>query len=133
MASTNWSQLYSHCPASQFPYSEWSTPFQQIKEVVDGAAPRLPDDGRFSSDLRDMVALCLDKDHLRRPNFPQLLQHPFLKLYAIRIRIAASLLLYSSAFIYIVCIRLSRSYQNYRKEELACFISEVLDANVTDV
>ena len=73
---------YSHCAAGQFPYSEWSTPFHQLKEVVDGAAPRLPDDGRFSSDLRDMVALCLDKEHVRRPKYPQLLQHPFLQLYA---------------------------------------------------
>ena len=60
--------------------------------MVEGAAPRLPDDGRFSSDLRDMVALCLDKDHLRRPKYPQLLQHPFLKLYAIRMHIASLLI-----------------------------------------
>ncbi len=65
--------------AGKFPYSEWSNLFQQLKEVVDGAPPRLADDGRFSADLRDFTAVCLHKDPKMRPKYRELLQHPFLK------------------------------------------------------
>ena len=68
--------------AGKFPYSDWATPFQQLKEVVDGLPPRLPQNGPFSKDLQDMVALCLDKEYRHRPKYQKLLSHPFLKTCA---------------------------------------------------
>ncbi|XP_076458081.1 dual specificity mitogen-activated protein kinase kinase 6-like [Babylonia areolata] len=63
---------------NEFPYNKWRTPFEQIKQVVDDASPRLPP-SRFSSDFEDFIDQCLLKDPKARPNYSQLLQHPFLQ------------------------------------------------------
>ncbi|KFM61154.1 Dual specificity mitogen-activated protein kinase kinase 6, partial [Stegodyphus mimosarum] len=60
-----------------FPYRTWGTPFEQLKQVVEDDPPRLPS-GKFSEELEDFVAKCLQKDFTQRPNYPQLLQHPFI-------------------------------------------------------
>lgn len=41
----------------KFPYSSWLSPFEQLKQVVKDAPPRLPPDTRFSSDFRNFVDL----------------------------------------------------------------------------
>ncbi|KAI5738042.1 hypothetical protein M8J77_002260 [Diaphorina citri] len=60
----------------RFPYDTWGSPFEQLKQVVQDDPPRLPP-GEFSSDFKDFITLCLQKDYTKRPNYVQLLQHPF--------------------------------------------------------
>ncbi|ESP03197.1 hypothetical protein LOTGIDRAFT_199455 [Lottia gigantea] len=60
-----------------FPYSTWKTPFEQIRQVVVDDPPRLPAD-KFSKEFEDFVIQCLQKNYNNRPNYPQLLEHPFL-------------------------------------------------------
>ncbi|CAG0893108.1 unnamed protein product [Cyprideis torosa] len=59
-----------------FPYSTWTNPFEQLKQVVQDDPPRLPEE--FSDEIRDFVAKCLNKTVTERPTYPMLLQHPFL-------------------------------------------------------
>lgn len=59
-----------------FPYPIWGTPFEQLKQVVTGEAPRLPA-GEFSPEYEDFIAKCLQKNVLDRYNYDQLLKHPF--------------------------------------------------------
>jgi len=66
----------------KFPYENWKTPFEQLKQVVQDPAPILPDDGDFSPELREVATNCLMKDYTRRPNYPQLLDHKFLQTYS---------------------------------------------------
>lgn len=61
----------------EFPYPKWGTPFEQLKAVVAGDPPRLPT-GQFSPDFEDFISKCLQKNYVDRPNYSQLLQHPFL-------------------------------------------------------
>ncbi|XP_025096480.1 dual specificity mitogen-activated protein kinase kinase 6-like isoform X2 [Pomacea canaliculata] len=62
---------------NEFPYSKWKTPFEQIKQVVMEESPKLPPN-RFSPEFEDFVSQCLRKDCTTRPNYQQLLQHPFI-------------------------------------------------------
>lgn len=62
---------------NEFPYS-WRNPFEQLKQVIDGDAPGLPDD-KFSPEFRDFVAQCLQKNADERPKYKGLLEHPFIK------------------------------------------------------
>ncbi len=39
-----------------FPYGKWSTIFEQLNAVVNGPAPKLPNDGRFSQELQEFSA-----------------------------------------------------------------------------
>lgn len=64
----------------KFPYSTWKTPFEQLREVVQDAPPRLPS-GTFSSEFEDFICKCLIKEYRERPNYIQLLEHPFIKIY----------------------------------------------------
>lgn len=66
----------------KFPY-QWSTLFEQLKAVVHGEPPKLPDAARFSSDFREFVALCLTKDVNRRPKYEPLLASSFIKRHAL--------------------------------------------------
>ncbi|VDL76133.1 unnamed protein product [Nippostrongylus brasiliensis] len=61
-----------------YPYSIWATPFQQLKQVIDEPAPRLPSDGSFSADCQYFVQRCLEKNPHERPKYPELLAMPFL-------------------------------------------------------
>uniref|UniRef100_A0A158R410 mitogen-activated protein kinase kinase n=1 Tax=Syphacia muris TaxID=451379 RepID=A0A158R410_9BILA len=62
------------------PYSKWKTPFEQLKQVVHEAPPRLQSNLGYSTTFQDFVALCLTKDYNQRPKYPQLLDHGFLKV-----------------------------------------------------
>ncbi|OQV19408.1 Dual specificity mitogen-activated protein kinase kinase 6 [Hypsibius exemplaris] len=59
------------------PFPGWNNQFQQMKIVVDGPAPKLPDEP-FSDSLKDFVAKCCQKDFNQRPTYLELLQHPFI-------------------------------------------------------
>uniref|UniRef100_A0A8C7GL72 mitogen-activated protein kinase kinase n=1 Tax=Oncorhynchus kisutch TaxID=8019 RepID=A0A8C7GL72_ONCKI len=60
----------------RFPYDSWGTPFQQLKQVVEEPSPQLPAD-QFSPEFVDFTSLCLKKNSKERPNYPELMQHPF--------------------------------------------------------
>lgn len=61
----------------KFPYNTWGTPFEQLKQVVKDEPPRL-EPGKFSTEFEDFITACLQKKFTDRPNYEQLLQHPFL-------------------------------------------------------
>ncbi|CAB3374180.1 Hypothetical predicted protein [Cloeon dipterum] len=63
-----------------FPYNSWGTPFDQLKQVVQDPAPRLPPN-RFSPEFEDFITQCLQKQYSQRPNYEQLLQHPFITMH----------------------------------------------------
>jgi mitogen-activated protein kinase kinase 3 len=89
-----------------FPYPRWGTPFDQLKQVVVGDAPRLPTDKGFSPDIQDLVTQCLQKDFTKRPGYIALLNHPFISALASN----------------------SASQENFSWPELAEFVSKVLDS-----
>ncbi|KAK7492791.1 hypothetical protein BaRGS_00015929, partial [Batillaria attramentaria] len=62
---------------NNYPFS-WTNAFQMMKQVVQEDPPSLPTD-RFSTELQDFVAQCLQKNVEARPKYKQLLEHPFLK------------------------------------------------------
>ncbi|XP_067006530.1 dual specificity mitogen-activated protein kinase kinase 6 [Anabrus simplex] len=64
----------------QFPYRVWGTPFEQLKQVVKDDPPRLPS-GEFSPEFEDFISQCLQKVYTARPNYNQLLNHPFCKIH----------------------------------------------------
>ncbi|GIY23070.1 hypothetical protein CDAR_299691 [Caerostris darwini] len=74
-----WSLGITMCELSTgvFPYKIWSNPFEQLKQVVQDDPPRLPK-GKFSEVFEDFISQCLQKDFTKRPNYPQLLEHPFI-------------------------------------------------------
>lgn len=65
----------------KFPYRSWGTPFDQLKQVVMDAPPRLPA-GTFSPDFDNFIEQVLVKDYKQRPNYMRLLEHPFLVAHA---------------------------------------------------
>ncbi|XP_067937846.1 dual specificity mitogen-activated protein kinase kinase 6-like [Watersipora subatra] len=62
----------------KFPYSQWETPFEQLRQVVQDDAPTLPE-GKFSTGFVDFVHSCLRKDFEQRPNYHTLLESEYLK------------------------------------------------------
>lgn len=64
-----------------FPYGKWATIFEQLNAVVNGPPPLLPDTGKFSPELVDFSAACLQKDHVSRPDYKQLQELPFFTKY----------------------------------------------------
>ncbi|KAK3559992.1 hypothetical protein QTP86_033683, partial [Hemibagrus guttatus] len=61
----------------RFPYDSWGTPFQQLKQVVEEPSPQLPAD-RFSPSLWiSRHSGDLKKNSKERPNYTELMQHPF--------------------------------------------------------
>lgn len=62
-----------------FPYRNCNTDFEVLTKVLTSSPPSLPDDQEFSSNFRDFVKLCLQKDYEARPKYPDLLKHPFLQ------------------------------------------------------
>nr|XP_023654344.1 dual specificity mitogen-activated protein kinase kinase 3-like [Paramormyrops kingsleyae]XP_023654345.1 dual specificity mitogen-activated protein kinase kinase 3-like [Paramormyrops kingsleyae]XP_023654346.1 dual specificity mitogen-activated protein kinase kinase 3-like [Paramormyrops kingsleyae] len=65
----------------RFPYKSWSTPFQQLKQVVEDPSPTLPTDG-FSPELVEFTAHCLRKNPEERPNYIKLMDYAFFKIHA---------------------------------------------------
>jgi len=61
----------------KFPYDSWKNPFEQLKQVVKEDPPKLPA-GRYSADFEDFIVQSLKKDYKQRPNYVQLLEHPFI-------------------------------------------------------
>ncbi|KAK3909381.1 Dual specificity mitogen-activated protein kinase kinase 6 [Frankliniella fusca] len=68
----------------KFPYATWGTPFEQLKQVVKDDPPRLPP-GKFTCEFEDFIEKCLQKNYTARPNYNQLLEHPFCKTHAERV------------------------------------------------
>lgn len=66
----------------RYPYQSFRTPFEQLKQVVIEAAPRLPQ-GQFSPVFENFMELCLQKDYRDRPNYVALLQHDFITMHDI--------------------------------------------------
>ena len=64
-----------------FPYQSWRTPFEQLKQVVEDDAPRLPP-GKFSPEFEDFTAQCLAKKVDDRMNYNQLLEHSLHEFYS---------------------------------------------------
>ncbi|XP_065201502.1 dual specificity mitogen-activated protein kinase kinase 6 [Planococcus citri] len=81
----------------RFPYDTWGTPFEQLKQVVKDDPPSLPPN-KFTSYFENFVCLCLKKDYNLRPNYQQLLNHPF-------------------------CI----SHSHHERELISSFVTEILD------
>ncbi|EDW48970.1 dual specificity mitogen-activated protein kinase kinase 6 [Drosophila sechellia] len=61
----------------RYPYDNWRTPFEQLRQVVEDSPPRLPE-GTFSPEFEDFIAVCLQKEYMARPNYEQLLKHSFI-------------------------------------------------------
>jgi len=62
-----------------FPYNTWTTPFDQLREVVFGPAPCLPD-GSFSQEFSHFIQVCVNKEPGQRAKYYQLLDHSFLSI-----------------------------------------------------
>lgn len=62
----------------KFPYSQWTTPFDQLKAVVEEPSPNVPGELGYSENLHNFVELCLKKDYHERPKYNVLLTHPFI-------------------------------------------------------
>ncbi|XP_055352481.1 serine/threonine-protein kinase 3-like [Paramacrobiotus metropolitanus] len=61
----------------KFPYKSWRDKFEQMKEVVGGPPPSIPD-FLFSHNFRDFVRKCCEKDVDLRPTYRELQVMPFL-------------------------------------------------------
>ncbi|CAD5116822.1 DgyrCDS5668 [Dimorphilus gyrociliatus] len=64
----------------KYPYSRWTTPFEMLKEVVDGEPPHLSHSD-FSNEMCDCINSCLQKRAENRPSYPDLMQMTFIKNY----------------------------------------------------
>ena len=60
-----------------FPYPAWSTPFEQLKLVVEGPPPQIP--STFTPQFAHFLSTCLSKKVSERANYTELLQHNFLQ------------------------------------------------------
>merc|ERR1719209_1082374 len=63
----------------KFPFKIWSSPFEQLKQVVAGPAPSLSP-GKFSDSFNDFVSKCLCKKVDERASYSQLLEHSFVEM-----------------------------------------------------
>lgn len=65
----------------KFPYSKWTTPFDQLKAVVEEPSPTIPQDHGYTEGLHQFISLCLKKDFFERPKYDVLLTHPFVLVH----------------------------------------------------
>ncbi|XP_065183073.1 dual specificity mitogen-activated protein kinase kinase 6-like [Sycon ciliatum] len=65
----------------KFPYPPWKTVFEQLKAVVSGPAPELPDNGTFTDCFIDFARVCLMKNPDLRPKYEKLETHAFFLKY----------------------------------------------------
>ncbi|KAI8838634.1 kinase-like domain-containing protein [Chytridium lagenaria] len=63
-----------------YPTEQYDSVFAQLNAIVSGDPPNLPDD-HYSSDCRDFVAQCLNKNPRERPTYGELLDHPWVRRY----------------------------------------------------
>jgi len=59
----------------KFPYSSWTTPFDQLRAVVEEPSPTVPEDKGYSAEVHSFLAECLKKDYKTRPRYDVLLTH----------------------------------------------------------
>jgi len=62
-----------------YPPETYDNIFSQLSAIVDGDPPSLPDS--YSTNARNFVGQCLEKNPNKRPNYSKLLQHPWLLQY----------------------------------------------------
>ena len=62
-----------------YPPETYDNIFSQLSAIVDGEPPSLPES--YSSEARNFVNQCLDKNPNRRPTYSKLLLHPWLLKY----------------------------------------------------
>lgn len=62
----------------KFPYSRWTTPFDQLKAVVEEPSPTIPPEHNYSDELHQFISLCLKKNFLERPKYDTLLTDSFI-------------------------------------------------------
>ncbi|KAM3184327.1 hypothetical protein ACTXT7_008578 [Hymenolepis weldensis] len=55
-----------------FPYKGSQFEFAILSKIIEDPPPKLPDDGRYSTDFRSFVDACLIKDCNQRPKYPAL-------------------------------------------------------------
>ncbi|BFZ02853.1 hypothetical protein BsWGS_05892 [Bradybaena similaris] len=67
----------------KFPYPKWQSVFDQLQQVVQGSAPRLPSDNRFSAECINFINTCLTKEDKQRPKYNKLLEDPFIKRFEV--------------------------------------------------
>jgi len=53
--SNVFSSLQIELATGKFPYTQWKTPFEQLKQVVHEPSPTLPDGGPYSDEFRDFI------------------------------------------------------------------------------
>lgn len=63
----------------KFPYSKWTTPFDQLKAVVEEPSPTIPTNVGYTQECHDFTALCLKKNYRERPKYNELLNNAFVK------------------------------------------------------
>ncbi|CAG8448004.1 11913_t:CDS:2 [Cetraspora pellucida] len=63
---------------NKFPYPTVA-PIELVAHIVNLPAPVLGDDYEWSSELRDFLNVCLEKDGEKRPTPRQMLDHPFIQ------------------------------------------------------
>lgn len=63
----------------EFPYEKTANLFKMQKQILQGDAPSLPEDGRFSPSLRSFIHRAVVKNVGERPRPIELLDDPFLK------------------------------------------------------
>jgi len=61
----------------KFPYSSWTTPFDQLRAVVQEPSPTVPADKGYSEDLSSFCDACLQKNYHDRPKYDLLQEHLF--------------------------------------------------------
>lgn len=63
-----------------YPPETFGNIFSQLSAIVDGKPPSLPKE-KFSVEAQDFINCCLEKKPERRPNYGDLLEHPWLLKY----------------------------------------------------
>jgi len=62
----------------KFPFCAWTTPFDQLRAVVEQPSPVVPEDLGYSGDLHKFLAECLKKNYKERPRYDVLLTNVFI-------------------------------------------------------
>ncbi|CAO3630518.1 unnamed protein product [Cunninghamella echinulata] len=62
----------------RYPYT-FKNLFDRLSAIVDGTPPKLPSE--FSNEAQDFIDQCLQKDATKRPNYKELMNHPFIIKY----------------------------------------------------
>ena len=66
----------------KFPYPETRGFLEMLEQIKDNDSPNVPDNDKFSSELRDFISSCLEKDPKVRASEIKLLAHPWILRYS---------------------------------------------------